>query len=207
MEPTQLSLPFEPSENEYHIFLDMDGVIVNLQDTLTQSIKKLLSEENKHSKKFWARNPTFETSQLNSQYLSKVFIKKDLGESLSKLEKDIRNISYKPLANNVDLWSNLPAYAGAADFVNFLLDNFKITILSSPVDDDCISGKQEWIQTHFPNVFEKCIFETDKYIHATPNGILVDDRPKNCMKWIEAGGIAIQHIDFETTLEQLQQYL
>ena len=206
MQPKQLQLPFMKDMNPYTIYLDMDGVIVNMADILAIETKKILSTQNKYSKKFFNKH-TLDINQITPSYLKDLFIKKDLGFELSRKEKDLRNLTYKPLSNNRGLWATLPPYKGAKNFVSFLLENFKVNILSSPVDDECIKGKQDWIQTNFPLVFERCIFETEKYIHAEANGILIDDRPKNVRLWREAGGIAIQHIDFETTLEELQQYL
>lgn len=37
--------------------------------------------------------------------------------------------------------------------------------------------------------------------------ILIDDRRDNCVRWARAGGIAILHVDADTTIESLQDYL
>jgi len=206
MEPKQLKLPFMKDLNPYTIYLDMDGVIVNMASILATETKKILSTQNKYSDKFFKKH-VFDLNQITPAYLQHLFVKKDLGFDLTRSEKDLKNITYKPLSKNRKLWATLPPYQGAENFVSFLLENFKVNILSSPVDEESIKGKQDWIQRNFPLVFERCIFETEKYIHAEPNGILIDDRPKNIRLWREAGGIGIQHINFENTLEQIQQYL
>ena len=110
------------------------------------------------------------------------------------------------MTNNANLWTNLPAYAGAKDFVEYLLDHWSVTVLSSPVDLDSIIGKELWLNNHFPALLHNAIFETDKYLYAHPRAILVDDRPKNINLWIENGGIGILHTNFEQTKKELQQY-
>jgi hypothetical protein len=46
-------------------------------------------------------------------------------------------------------------------------------------------------------------FSKDKWKHCKPGDILVDDRQSNIEEWRAAGGIAIHHVDFDTTLQQL----
>ena len=186
----------------------MDGVIVNMASTLNSEMHKMLKDPtNKHAKKFWNAFPTFNLNTIDEDYLKRVFISKDVGIELTKEEKQVKNLTYKPLSNNVNLWTNLPVYDGAKDFVQYLLDHWSVTILSSPVDLDSIIGKELWLNNHFPELLHNAIFETNKYIHAHPRAILIDDRPKNINLWIENGGIGILHTDFESTIKQLEQYL
>jgi 5'(3')-deoxyribonucleotidase len=208
MEPIQLALPFEPFENEYYIYLDMDGVIVNMSSKLNEEIHKILKDsKTKYHKEFFKKFPNFDLNLINEDYLQRIFISKDVGIELTKEEKYIKSLTYKPLSKNPDLWTNLPVYDGAKDFVEYLLDHWSVTILSSPVDLDSIVGKELWLNNHFPTLLNDAIFETDKYIHANSRAILIDDRPKNINLWVDAGGIGILHTDFIKTKEQLQQYL
>lgn len=198
---------FHTTETKYQIFLDMDGVIVDMSKTLNLEIHKMLSSKNKYSKKFWNKFPDFDLNKINETYLKDVFLAKDLGKELTKVQKQIKSLTYKPLSNNPNLWSNLPAHSGAKAFVEYLLDHWSVTILSSPVDLDSIIGKELWLNNHFPSLLHNAIFETNKYLHAESNGILIDDRPKNINLWIENGGIGILHSNFQDTKNQLQQYL
>jgi 5'(3')-deoxyribonucleotidase len=207
-EPVQLSLfDFHTTNAPYRIFLDMDGVIVDMATTLCNEMRNMLKTQNKYSKKFWNKYPNFDLNNINETYLKEIFIAKDIGKELSKVEKNIKNLTYKPLSNNPDLWTNLPIYSGAKPFVEYLLDHWEVTILSSPVDLDSIIGKELWLNSHFPALLHNAIFETDKFLYAGPKNILIDDRPKNTKLWKEAGGISILHKNFTTTLEELQQYL
>lgn len=209
MDPIQLQLfDFHTTDTEFEIYLDMDGVIVDMAQVLNIEIHKILKNPtNKYSKKFWDKFPAFDLNTIDQNYLKRIFISKDLGLNLTKEEKEIKNLTYKPLSNNPDLWTNLPIYEGAKEFVEYLLDHWKVTILSSPVDLDSIVGKELWLNNHFPALLHNSIFETNKYIHAHSRGILIDDRPKNINLWIEAGGIGILHTSFEQTKKELEQYL
>ena len=182
MEPEQLSLfdYYFKDTSTFEVYLDMDGVIVNMASTLNSEMHKMLKDPtNKHAKKFWNAFPTFNLNTIDEDYLKRVFISKDVGIELTKEEKQVKNLTYKPLSNNVNLWTNLPVYDGAKDFVQYLLDHWSVTILSSPVDLDSIIGKELWLNNHFPELLHNAIFETNKYIHAHPRAILIDDRPKN----------------------------
>ena len=208
--PEQLSLfdYYLKDTTQFEIYLDMDGVIVNMSSTLNEEMLKMLKDPtNKYFEKFWNKFPDFNLNIINEDYLKTVFISKDLGLELSKEKKYIKNLTYKPLSNNVNLWTNLPVYDGAKKFVEYLLDHWAVTILSSPVDLDSIIGKELWLNNHFPALLHNAIFETNKYLYAHPRAILVDDRPKNISLWIEAGGIGILHKNFEQTIKELQQYL
>jgi len=209
MEPVQLQLfDYHTTQTEFEIYLDMDGVIVNMGSVLNLELHKMLKDPtNKYSKKFWKKFPDFKLNTIDQEYLQKIFIAKDLGLELSKQEKHIKGLTYKPLSNNSDLWTNLPAYDGAEDFVSYLNDHWKVTILSSPVDLDSIIGKELWLNKHFPSLLHNAIFETNKYVHAHSRAVLIDDRPKNINLWIENGGIGILHTSFEQTKKELQQYL
>jgi 5'(3')-deoxyribonucleotidase len=64
--------------------------------------------------------------------------------------------------------------------------------------------KVEWAQTHFPGIpvmFGP--YSKDKWQHCQPGDILIDDRLSNIDEWRAAGGIAIHHIAFDTTLYEL----
>lgn len=63
-------------------------------------------------------------------------------------------------------------------------------------------GKKEWCKQHFgEDVPVITCLSRDKFKHMANEGdILIDDMEKNCKKWEEHGGLAIQfdpeHIDF-----------
>ena len=85
-------------------------------------------------------------------------------------------------------------------------------ILSSTANEqyyDSISKqKMVWLQTHA--ITFNPIFVPGKRFkcqYAKPNRILIDDTMKNIDDWNKAGGIAIYHKDWVTTLSILKMYI
>jgi len=67
--------------------------------------------------------------------------------------------------------------------------------------------KENWIKEHFNHGFKFKIgpYARDKYKHAKPGDILIDDSSINIDQWNEAGGIGILHTSAEKTLEELSK--
>ena len=136
------------------IYIDMDGVIVNLGDTLTSKVNFLLKNPEKITSKSTLKlvnkinnHEDRELYTIDVNLMRSVFVKKDL-IGLNKFEKLISNLSYKPLVNTKELWANLPKEDCADDLINFLIEKFgkeNLRILSAPVDADSIAGKKLWL--------------------------------------------------------------
>lgn len=92
-------------------------------------------------------------------------------ETMEPIEKEV------PV---VEIWNRLKAVCP------------HIAILSSPDDRDpmCIHGKEKWLDKHLgPGQLR--IFESNKYIYACPQSVLVDDFDKQTIPWNERGGKSI----------------
>ncbi len=64
--------------------------------------------------------------------------------------------------------------------------------------------KVYWARNYFatiPVMFGP--FSKNKHQHCQPGDILIDDRLSNIEEWRAAGGIAIHHVDFDTTITAL----
>ena len=64
--------------------------------------------------------------------------------------------------------------------------------------------KVYWARHNFPTIpvmFGP--YSKDKWRHCRPGDILVDDRESNIAEWRVAGGIAIHHVNIDTTLHEL----
>ena len=194
------------------VYIDMDGVIVNLGDTLTSKVNELLNNPEKITSKSTLKlvnkinnHEEKHLYKINVDLMKNVFIKKDI-VGLNKFEKLISNLSYKPLVNTKELWANLPKESEADKLINFLIQKFgkeNLRILSAPVDEDSILGKKLWLQKHYPFLLKTALFEKEKYIHCKPNDILIDDRPKNINCWELENGIGILHVNVEATIKEL----
>lgn len=79
-------------------------------------------------------------------------------------------------------------------------------ILSSPSNSQTsVEGKKEWMEKNLPGVKLNLEQSELKQLYAEPNAILIDDRSDICQKWAEAGGIAIQHINANSTISKLTE--
>jgi hypothetical protein len=105
-------------------------------------------------------------------------------------------------------WKNLEWMPDGKQLYKFC-EPFHPTILSAPTRDHTSrTGKEIWVRQQLgPNV--KLILERakDKYKHAKPGYILVDDMKPNIDGWINAGGIGILHTSAEDTISKLQKII
>ena len=53
---------------------------------------------------------------------------------------------------------------------------------------------------------ERVIVESDKWIYAAPNHILIDDTDTKIEPWRENGGIGIHHQSTDQTLDELEEW-
>jgi 5'(3')-deoxyribonucleotidase len=137
---------------DFKIFLDMDGVLVDLVRTILGKLS--MGRAIPFILKNWPRG---------------VFSIKDALE----LEKD-------PLLSlSVDDWSTAAETDFAADLVRLCTDLVGIEnlfILTSPGSYVCAgTGKMEWMNRHFPELTKNMIVTRHKYLIRGP-GILIDDK-------------------------------
>lgn len=114
---------------------------------------------------------------------------KEMWDFLSKIER--LYFQLEPMPNAVQLW-NLAHSLGAKVEVLTAIPR-RTTIPSAEAD------KREWIAKHFGTATPVRIgpYSRDKWKHASPADILVDDRHDNITDWINKGlGIGIFYTDF-----------
>ncbi len=104
-------------------------------------------------------------------------------------------------------WANLPWMPGGEQLWK-TIKKYKPTLLSAPsADPSSIEGKKQWINKHLG--YQKAIFVPAKMKqkYADQYSILIDDYIRNVEQWGAKGGIAIMHVDLNTTLNELRPYL
>jgi len=121
---------------------------------------------------------------------------------------------------NTDWFNTLPKFPESNRIVTFVeeISNNDWGICSSPLTgdrDNSAYWKRRWLERngYAPPLVENMIFTSNKHKYAwnkltrRPN-ILVDDRPDNVRRWIEAGGIGIvfqtDQDDLQTLFEKLE---
>lgn len=116
---------------------------------------------------------------------------------------------------HTDFFYDLEKFSTTNKLVEFVknISNGDWGICSSPLEGDFNNSsywKRRWLEKHniMPQV-EKCIFTDYKHefawspLSGLPN-ILIDDKPANIKKWIDAGGIGIR---YQANQDDLEEYL
>ena len=107
----------------------------------------------------------------------------------------------------LDFWSKMEWTPDGKLLWNFLKPYHPI-ILSAPINNfDSINGKKIWVKRNLGNVQLILKKSKEKKELATPNSILIDDRPSNIQSWKEHGGIGILHKNTDDTIKKLKKIL
>jgi hypothetical protein len=118
-----------------------------------------------------------------------------------------RPIKSTDTVDNIEFWTSAKWLPGSKQMFDFAKNNFSnVEILSAVPElskankeltgkrffDDPINGKIEWLNKNIGSI--KTIWTKsgkEKAIYATPNTILIDDKPENIKAFKQAGGIGI----------------
>jgi 5'(3')-deoxyribonucleotidase len=159
-------------KNKKTVFLDLDGVLVDLFTGIEKKFGL--------TKGFLARKPYL--CRPNSM---------DLANKLGMTEEDF----WGTKANSIEFWENLPKYDWSDDLIMALFSNENIEdcyVLTAPskICPACSSGKVAWLNKHYPFFVKsgKLIISTNKSLLAGENRILIDDTVKKVWGFHEAGG-------------------
>lgn len=79
-----------------------------------------------------------------------------------------------------------------------------LTAAKHQIEPEIVQGKYLWCSNNLNLPKSKVIMEVDKYKHAAPNHILVDDTPEKIEKWIDAGGIGILHKNANNSIGKIK---
>jgi hypothetical protein len=173
-----------------HCYLDMDGLLANLFDTLSQQLHR----------KTYGRTTQQEREKTHELWTDKGLFRRHMGD----LE---------------ELFAQLPPYPTNTVLFNIICEKFGgFHICSRPARIDpeaSIRGKLRWIAQHIKpthgNYLYGVHFPTTKEIFAvtdeTPN-LLIDDYTPYVEAWRSAGGLAIRvRSDKFLTTDSFRQYL
>lgn len=116
--------------------------------------------------------------------------------------------------NGPDFWSKMRWLPGSQEFYRDVVKfckkkGIRVGILSAIHLDDGKTGKRMWLAKHCPEIREEDIIIVDnggdKATYAKPYAILVDDMPKNCNAYQQAGGHTVCFTDPYTALDQVKE--
>lgn len=73
---------------------------------------------------------------------------------------------------------------------------------------EAADNKRAWVRRHLGgNIEVRCCLSKEKYLHAKPGDILIDDWDKHRQLWIDAGGQWITHTSALSTIAELERLL
>lgn len=151
------------------IYLDMDGVIVNL-------VKKWLKFYNKDFKDNLTPN--------------------DLKSFNTSDHVKCGEVIYRYLALPEFFKTDLEPYEGALETIQKLYEEnlHEIYILTSPHEKSstCWHDKKTWINEHLSFIDSKdIIYSHHKHLNCHPGDIILEDKPETLLKWKQQGGISV----------------
>lgn len=107
--------------------------------------------------------------------------------------------------NSPDYYSTMPWMKDGELLYNFL-KCCDTEILSHATDSRATKGKLIWLKNNNvklkPNLVGKSV---DKAKYATPDSILIDDKPENIDEFVKAGGKGILHTNSVDTINKLKE--
>ena len=183
------------------IYCDMDGVLVDFEQGVVDQINKDLQMIRKMKD---VKNLVKIQRTLDALGRDEVDITHFRG-SVSEAEKfdgALRNYMYGRVGNDADFWAHLPWMPNGKELWDFIAP-YEPFILTSPMQKGSEIGKAFWIDDNLSPVPEKVFMSSEKYNWALdengePN-ILIDDWSKNTVPWAKKGGVAIQHVNANST--------
>jgi len=193
-------------EQEYEIYCDMDGVLVDFEKGVVDFITKALEEGRAEELK----------EKIGRDYITT----DDLAGPTKN--NDIRNYMYKELENHAQFWEDLPWMRNGRKLWE-RIGPYGANILTTPMGSEdhpksgygSRIGKQAWIDKHLVKEMglppKKVFMSREKYNWANKNSILIDDWTKNTIPWGDpdiGNGIAILHKneDIQKTFDELEKH-
>ena len=131
------------------------------------------------------------------------------GSSESLIERGGEGLLFGLIGKaGVKFWSQMDWMPDGKKLWNYI-SQYPVKIISAPTKNPTsIRGKNIWIDIELGRDIERIIVPSkEKKKFSSPQGILIDDRENNVTDWRLAGGIAIHHIDTDTTIKKLKVIL
>ena len=198
---------------QYQLFSDMDGVLVNFEGGVLEHMNQRLRElkdQPDHPDYKLARSAAKELGGWDV-VINKWHIARSDQEGSLKRNYRTRDFMYRLVEDDVDLWANLGWEKGGKQLWDYIKDIPGLEILSAPMAEGSKVGKRIWVERELGLPASKVNLADSKKSYGEHNGkqgLLVDDRDKYVNEFRAGGGIAIKHDpnNVDNTIKQLQQY-
>lgn len=120
------------------------------------------------------------------------------------------NVDWKAIRSVPDFFLGIPPMADLPELWDFIAPHKPIVLTGIPTPKQNVSDAAEhkcaWVRHHLGAAVEvRCVLSKEKYLHASPGDILVDDWTKYQHLWLAAGGHWITHTSAASTIEKLKE--
>lgn len=205
----------EDTNTPLQFFFDLDGVLADMEQGLQQnskivSLRKTLDDLIKNDYPQYKNLVDDKIKEKLKKELPSDAPKDHPLRPLKRAFNDYRN-SVFGVAAKEGFYKNLPLMPGTKEMLKAAqkISGKKPHILSSPVQGDNTSVKEkiDWVETNFKGLVDKIIIDTNKGKYAkSKNDVLIDDRPKYVTEFESAGGSAILHKNYKTTIKEMEKF-
>ena len=181
------------------IYCDMDGVLVDFVGGVLKYVNtRLQTEEGEHKYKAKLKDVL---DDLGREHSINVV---DIGFDKETKLKEARKYMYALVGDNRDFWANLDWTSDGKTLWNHI-KQFNPIILTAPMSGEgSKQGKLDWVEKNLGLGNDRVIMTKDKFQHAAPDHLLIDDMLKYLSPWLEAGDKGIHHSSAATTIKQLE---
>lgn len=190
---------------EIQIYCDLDGVLVDFENGAVDYINLDLASPSDRVPSIFLKRLNKLQNKLQSLGRDQQVEISDLSRDPERRIQEVRRYMYMRLEDNFEFWQRLawtPDGRGLWEYISKL--DPQVKILTAPMQaQGSRDGKVAWVQQNLGRQYE-VILEEDKWKHAAPNHLLIDDTFKKVKGWSEATGLVIHHINTEDTLTTLK---
>ena len=187
--------------NEYQIFCDLDGVLVDLYQGVNNAI---LNEAPSGVSDRYLKSQAKAKEALGGVSLKECHLRKDD----KHFKKPVRDFMLRAMNADRHFWMNLPWMNDGKKLWDFIKDYDPI-ILSKPTDLQSVIGKKAWVKRNLGLSKERVQIRRHKAPYAQFNGktgLLIDDYHKNITAFGENGGETIHYKDAQEAIAKLKEY-
>ena len=188
-------------DNNYQIFCDLDGVLVDLTQGVQIAIRAQTPDgvSERYKKAHEAAKKSLGKEILKESHLKK---------SDENFKKPVREFMFRLMSHDRRFWMNLPWMKDGKKFWDFIESHNPI-ILSKPTDLQSVIGKKVWVKRNLGLNKERVQIRYDKTPYAQHNGktgLLIDDYKKNILAFNENGGETIHYTNIDDAINKLKEY-
>lgn len=197
------------------VWFDMDGVVADFDGGLDRNPELVRAREDLHAL-IDSSHPSYRGLS-DDQIKARLKVEAVEGApaemmELKKVFRRYNNLVYAT-AGRPGFFEGLEVLPGSAEMMRRAAEISGRTpcVVSAPIGDEsdpanrCIAEKRRWLEKHLPGLYERAEFTVEKGgVVADPGDVLIDDRPKYCQKFIDAGARAIVHRDPAETMSRLR---